>query len=131
MCRADSIELFIKRLSRHPMIWLLPYTPSPPSPVSKLDRRDTVIRRKRDNLLTGEGGGWSGRGSLGSLVLHKSFNILWCRLCVMVVYVYVACMNCTTRERFPFRVPVPRSIWRRNMSLFLLGDLPRHTRPTD
>jgi hypothetical protein len=38
------------------MIWLLP-TPSPLSPVSKLDLRRIWKLRKRDNLLTGEGEG--------------------------------------------------------------------------
>ncbi len=33
-----------------------------PSPVSKLDRRDTAGLRKRDNLLTGKGG-WEGAKS--------------------------------------------------------------------
>jgi hypothetical protein len=93
MCRAESIELFIERLSRHPMIWLLPYTPSPPSPVSKLDRRHTVRLRKERQLAYGAGGRrWWGRRES----LYKSFNTLWCRLCVMVVNVYVTCMNCRT-----------------------------------
>jgi hypothetical protein len=43
------------RLSRGHMIWLLAH-PLPP-PVSKLDRRQTGRLRKRNNLLTGEGGG--------------------------------------------------------------------------
>jgi hypothetical protein len=39
------------------MIWLLPHS-SLPSPISKLERRHIgKRRRKRDNLLTGEGGG--------------------------------------------------------------------------
>jgi hypothetical protein len=33
------------------------------SPVSKLDRRHKGSLRKRDNLLTGEGGGGGGRGA--------------------------------------------------------------------
>jgi hypothetical protein len=44
------------RLSRLRIIWLL-LNPLPPSPVTKLDRRHTGRLRKRDNLLTGEGGG--------------------------------------------------------------------------
>ncbi len=44
------------RLSRGRIIWLVAQ-PIPPSPVSKLDRRHTCGRlRKRDNLLTAEGG---------------------------------------------------------------------------
>ncbi len=39
-----------------------PSTPSHLSPVSKLDRRHTGRLRKRDNLLTGEGG-WGGGGA--------------------------------------------------------------------
>ncbi len=55
-------------------------TTLPPAPVSKLERRHTGSLRKRDNLLTGEGGrGW-GRSQIirqrESLVLYKSFNIL-------------------------------------------------------
>ncbi len=35
---------------------LLELAPPPPSPVSKLDRRNTGRLRKKDKLLTGEGG---------------------------------------------------------------------------
>ncbi len=57
------------RLSRRHMIWLLPHPL--PSPVSKLDRRHTGRLRKRDNLLTEEGG-----RRRESLVFYKSFNTL-------------------------------------------------------
>ncbi len=55
--------------------------PSPPHPpVSKLDRRHIGRLRKRDNLLTGEGGRGGGvaKSFAGpeSLVLCKSFNTL-------------------------------------------------------
>jgi len=47
---------------------------------SKLYRRHTGRRRKRDNLRTGEGGGVGDCEIIrqqDSLVLHKSFNTLW------------------------------------------------------
>jgi hypothetical protein len=54
------------------MIWLLPL------PVSKFDWRHTGRRRKRDNLLTGDGD--VGQEPIlqrrESLVLYKSFNTL-------------------------------------------------------
>jgi hypothetical protein len=48
-------------------------TPST-SPVSKLDRRQTGRLRKRDNLLTGEGGEGQIIRRRDSLVLYQSFN---------------------------------------------------------
>ncbi len=74
------------RFSRRRMIWLLP---------SPLDRRDTGRVRKRDNLLTGEGG--RGRSLItrrrGSLALYKSFNTLCsCQLVAIpptLIYYYM------------------------------------------
>jgi hypothetical protein len=45
------------------MIWFLVHPLPTPSPVSKLDRRNTGRLRKRDNLLTGEGGKGMGEES--------------------------------------------------------------------
>ncbi len=66
------------------------------SPVSKLNRRHTGRLRKRDNLLTGEGGGWESGRALSriirteeSLVLYKSFNTLW-QLELVLVFVKFA-----------------------------------------
>ncbi len=59
--------------------WLLAH-PLPPSPVSKLDRRHIGNLRKRDNLLTGGGGGGWARSRIirtpQSLVICKSFKTL-------------------------------------------------------
>jgi hypothetical protein len=53
----STIEWIIEgQASRGRMIWLLSHPFPPPSPVSKLDRRHTGRLRKRDKLLTGEGG---------------------------------------------------------------------------
>jgi hypothetical protein len=53
-------------------------TPSLPLPVSKIDRRrrHTGRLRKRDNLLTEEGGGWVPYHA-SALVFYKSFSTLW------------------------------------------------------
>ncbi len=81
---AESIEWFIERLSHCRMIWLLPPSPTPLSR-HKLDRRHRGRLRKRDNLLTGEGGSggsqfiWWWRRE--SLVLYKSFHTL----CIYVI----------------------------------------------
>jgi hypothetical protein len=60
---------------------LAPPPPPNPSPVSKLDRRQTGRLRKRDNFMTGEWGMGRGRNQIirqpESLVLCKSFNTLW------------------------------------------------------
>jgi len=68
------------RLSRRRLIrFLSSLTPSPTS-VSKLDQRHTKRLRKRDKLVTGEGGGDGGRSQIilrrESLVLDKSFGTL-------------------------------------------------------
>jgi hypothetical protein len=74
-CR--ELELFIEDQAFSPSYdWL----PSPP-PFSKLvDRRHTGKRRKRDNLLTGEGGEGGKRSQIirrqESLVRYESFNTL-------------------------------------------------------
>jgi hypothetical protein len=62
-------------------LWLW-FGSSPTPPVSKLNRRHTVRLRKRDNLLTGEGGGKEvdenpNHSTAKSLVLYKPFNTLW------------------------------------------------------
>ncbi len=57
---AKSIERFIEgRASFSRKIWLVahPLLLPPPPPVCKLDRRHTERLGKRDNLLTGGGGG--------------------------------------------------------------------------
>jgi len=56
----------------------------PLSLVSKLDWRNTGRLRKRDTLLTGEGGGYRGEGGQiirkwKGLVLYESINTLWAR----------------------------------------------------
>ncbi len=53
--------------SRRRMIWLLPHPPPSPSPVSKIDHRQTGRLRRRDNLLTWEGGGgeWGAKSNDG------------------------------------------------------------------
>jgi hypothetical protein len=72
--RLDDLER--TSLFRRRIIWLLPHPITPP--VNKLDWRQTGRLRKRDNLLTGEGGR---RNQIirrsESLVLYKSFNTLW------------------------------------------------------
>ncbi len=80
------------RLYRGRIIWLLAQ-PIPPSPVSKLDRRHTCGRlRKRDNLLTREGGREWAKSQIirpqESLILYmyKSFNTLCIRLFRSYVY---------------------------------------------
>jgi hypothetical protein len=81
----------VEQLHTHSHIWgrasylvpRLPPPPSPPSPVSKLYRRHTGRMRKRDNLLTGHGGGGNGwaRSRIirpqESLGVYKSFKTLW------------------------------------------------------
>jgi hypothetical protein len=55
---AESIEWFIEdQAFSLSMIWLIPPSPTPLSR-HKLDRRHKGRLRKRDNLLTGEGGQW-------------------------------------------------------------------------
>ncbi len=44
------------------VVWFGSSPSPPPSPVSKLDRRHTGRLRKKDNLLTEEGGGGAGEG---------------------------------------------------------------------
>jgi hypothetical protein len=49
LCSSENIELFLEAHD------LAPPTPPPPLPsISKLNRRQTEIPRKRDNLLTGK-----------------------------------------------------------------------------
>ncbi len=57
------------------VVWFASSPTPPPPPLSKLDKRHTARLRKRDNLLTGEGG-WSRRPP-ESLVLYKTSNTLW------------------------------------------------------
>ncbi len=72
----EGFEWFIDGQAFSPS-YDLAHPPSPPtSPVRKLERRHTGKRWKRDNLLTGEGGGQIIR-QRESLVLSKSFNTLW------------------------------------------------------
>jgi hypothetical protein len=78
----ESIEKMIYRGSGSlAVVW---FGSSPTPPVSKLNRRrrHTVRLRKRDNLLTGEGGGKGvdqdpNHSTAKSLVLYKPFNTLW------------------------------------------------------
>jgi hypothetical protein len=63
------LHIIIQTKHRH-MIWLLPY-PLPPSPVSKLG---TGWLRKRDNLLTGEGGKGGGKKSYDGEKAWSSMN---------------------------------------------------------
>jgi hypothetical protein len=51
--------------------------PPPPYPVRKLGRRHTGRLRKKDNFLTGEGGGEEPNHTTARiLVLYKSFHTL-------------------------------------------------------
>jgi len=67
------------------MIWLLPPSLPPPPPVNKFNLEHTGRLRKRNNLLTAEGGrGWTSCRILRlqeKLVLYNnSFSSLWYRL---------------------------------------------------
>jgi hypothetical protein len=54
----ESIKLSVEEQAFSPSYDSAPFLPPPPSsPVSKPDRQHTGRLRKRDNLLTGEGGG--------------------------------------------------------------------------
>ncbi len=76
-----NIEWFIEGQAFSWSYDLVPRPPPPPScPVSKLDRRHTGKLKKRDNLLTGEGGEGVGEEPnhrpQESLVLYNPFNTL-------------------------------------------------------
>jgi len=57
--RFIEAEAFLRSFDSAPR----PPLPPPPLPVSKLDRRHTRRLRKRDDLLTGEGGRGGRRGA--------------------------------------------------------------------
>jgi len=79
---SESIEWYIEGQAFSPSY----FVPNPPPPDSKLDRRHTGRLRKRDNLLTGEGGwGWVRSRIIRpqeNLVLYKSVNTLWLQLSI-------------------------------------------------
>ncbi len=66
---------------------------SPPPPVSKLERRHTGRLRKRDNLLTGEGGGWGG---------VKSYERAWSSITHWILCDPISCTsgNCLSFSVF-------------------------------
>jgi len=77
---SESIERFIEvELSRGRKIWLIAH-PLPPSPIWKIDWRQTGRLRNRDNLLTGEGlrgaGEVPNHTTTRKLVFYKSLNTL-------------------------------------------------------
>jgi hypothetical protein len=72
-------------LSRGRIFWLHAHPIPSPSPVSGSSRRHTAKLRKRDNLLTGGGGGdWVGEGpntTAREPALYKSLNTLYLAYC--------------------------------------------------
>ncbi len=93
--RAECIEWFVEDQTVSPLYYLAPPPPPPhfSHHYSKLDRRHTGRLRKRDSLLTGEGGGVGGGAkSYDSEKVWPSINHailsvwgplnswIWCRL---------------------------------------------------
>jgi hypothetical protein len=77
---AENIKWIAEeQVSRRRMIWLLPppLPQSPPSPVSKFNRRHKGILRKRDNLLTRGGGRRQIIRRRERLVLYNMGNAFW------------------------------------------------------
>ncbi len=73
----ESIEWFTEGQAFLAVVWF-GSSPTLPPLLSKLDRRHAEWMRKKDNLLTGEGGRWWARSriirSQDSLALYKSFQ---------------------------------------------------------
>jgi hypothetical protein len=103
MAQKVGNDLWRTRLSRRHMVWLLPHLLPPP--FSKLDRRHTGRLSKRDNLLTGLGGG----GEMGEEPNHTTATKAWFSIndsrlsdmayTIYVPAIFVACSVCSVALR--------------------------------
>ncbi len=89
---ADSMEWLIEGKAYSQWMFWLFAQPLPPSPVSKLDWRQSGRLRKRGQLADWGGGkGWAGspiKRQQESLVLYKSFNTRWAAVSLVSKYLF-------------------------------------------
>ncbi len=111
-CRPESIESFIEDQASPPSYDFAHSPLQPPSLSRQKVRPATHRKTETDKKLAGwrDGGGGWGRSQIirrrESLVLYKSFNTLFCRLCFVHCANNHACVGVQAISNTPYKVVI-------------------------